>query len=193
MLFLIPLSLAMADLLFYIEVGNDMKKFFVDAESDGLYGAFLSVAAMVTDENGAEIDSFYASVNISREQIESEWVRENVYPDLKNAGTFFDTEEEMLEAFWSFWMEHRADSVCIAYVQYPVECRLFTRCVMKNETERAFLGPFPLYDLSTLLVTKGLSFNPDMQALSGLNLKAHDAMNDVRMMAAAWDRLISEK
>ena len=169
-----------------------MKRFFVDAESDGLYGAFLSVAAMVTDEAGAELDRFYASVRISLDRIGSAWVRENVYPDLKNAEIFFDTEAEMLAAFWSFWMEHRADSVCIAYVQHPVESRLFTRCVMINEAERAFLGPFPLYDLSTLLAANGLSFNADMQALSGLNLKAHDAMNDVKMMAAVWNKLGNE-
>ena len=169
-----------------------MKRFFVDAESDGLYGAFLSVAVMVTDENGEELDRFYASVNISSDQIVSEWVRENVYPDLKNAEIYFDGEEEMLEAFWSFWMKYREDSMCISYVQYPVECRLFTRCVMMNEKERAFQGPFPLYDLSTLLASKGFPFDVDMAALSGMQLKAHDAMNDVRMMAAVWQRLFSE-
>lgn len=165
-----------------------MKKFFVDAETDGLYGDFLSVAAMVTDENGAELDRFYASVNILPNQIETEWVKENVYPDLKNAEIFFDTEEEMLEMFWSFWMKYRTDSICIAYVQYPVECRLFARCVMKNKEERTFLGPFPIYDLSTLLVAKGFGFDEDMQALSGLKLKAHDAINDVRMMAEVWKK-----
>ncbi len=166
-----------------------MKKFFVDAESDGLYGAFLSVAAMVTDENGAELDRFYASVNVSPDQIETEWVKENVYPELKNAEAYFDTEKDLLEAFWSFWMKHRADSVCIAYVQYPVESRLFERCVMVNKEERTFLGPFPLYDLSTLLTARGFGFDEDMQVLSGLKLKAHDAMNDVRMMAAVWKKL----
>ena len=166
-----------------------MKKFFVDAESDGLYGAFLSVAAMVTDENGAELERFYASLNILPEQIASEWVKEHVYPDLKNAEMFFDTEAEMLEAFWLFWMKYREEAMCIAYVQYPVEARLVSRCVMKNEAERAFLGPFPLYDLSTLLLAKGFSFDVDMQAFSGLNLPSHDAMNDVRMMAAVWQKL----
>lgn len=171
---------------------KDMKRFFVDAECDGLYGTFLSVAAMVTDEVGEALDRFYAAVRISSEQISSAWVRENVYPDLKNAEIFFDTEMEMLEAFWSFWMKHRADSVCIAYVQHPVESRLFTRCVMTDEAERAFLGPFPLYDLSTLLAANGIPFNADMQALSGLNLRSHDAMNDVRMMAAVWNRLVGK-
>ncbi len=169
-----------------------MKRFFVDAESDGLYGAFLSIAAIVMDKNGEELDRFYASLNVSPEQITSEWVKENVYPSLKNAEIFFAAEGEMLEAFWTFWMKHREDSICIAHVQYPVEARLFMRCVMENATERAFLGPFPLYDLSTLLMAKGFSFDADMQALSGLNLKAHDAMNDVRMMSAVWNKLVSE-
>ena len=169
-----------------------MKKFYVDAESDGLYGAFLSVAAMVTDEAGAELDRFYAAVNVSCEDINSEWVRANVYPDLKNAEIFFDDEEDLLEAFWLFWMKHREDSICIAYVQHPVESRLFTRCVMKNEMERAFLGPFPLYDLSTLLAANEIPFDTNMQELSGLNFKSHDAMNDVRMMAAVWQKLFGE-
>ena len=63
---------------------------------------------------------------------------------------------------------------------------------MKNEEERAFLGPFPLYDLSTLLVAKGYAFDVDMRVLSDMNLDAHDAMNDVRMMAAVWNRLYDE-
>ena len=166
-----------------------MNNFFVDAETDGLYGDFLSVAAIVTDETGAEIDRFYASVNIKPEKLETEWVKENVYPYLKNAAIHFAHEEEMLEAFWSFWIKHSEDSICIAYVQYPVECRLFEKCVMKNKAERTFLAPFPIYDLSTLLFSKGLSFNADMQKLSGMEIISHDAMNDVKMMASVWKKL----
>lgn len=169
-----------------------MKRFFVDAESDGLYGGFLSVAAMVTDEKGVELDRFYASVKISSEYIEAEWVKENVYPYLENADYHFDSESEMLEAFWAFWIKHRTDSICISHVQHPVESRLFTYCVMKDVEERMFLGPFPLYDLSTLLIARGLSFNEDMQILSGMSLKEHDAMNDVKMMAVVWNALIHE-
>lgn len=169
-----------------------MNRFFVDAESDGLYGPFLSIAAMVTDEKGAELDRFYVSVKISPEQIKTEWVKENVYPDLKNADARCDNESELLEAFWQFWIKHRTDSVCISYVQYPVESRLFMRCVMENESQRAFLAPFPIYDLSTLLAARRFSFDADVQALSGMNLKAHDAMNDVKMMAAVWNALADE-
>ena len=163
--------------------------FFVDAETDGLYGKFLSVAALVTDVTGVQIDSFYAAVNVEYEDIASAWVKENVFESLCNAYKFFDDEKSLLEDFWAFWMKHREKSECVAYVQYPVESRLFSTCVMQNISEREFLAPFPLYDLSTLLVASGYDFDCDMQSLSGLDIVIHDAMNDVKMMSEVWRKL----
>ena len=167
-----------------------MNRFYVDAECDGLYGAFLSVAAMVTDENGKELDRFYVSVRANESDIQTDWVREHVLPYLANADEIVNTEDELLDSFWEFWMKHRESAVCIAYVQYPVEARLFSQCVMKAAEERTFLGPYPLYDLSTLLVARGLDPDPDMAALSGMELTEHDAMNDVRMIAKVWEKLM---
>ena len=106
-------------------------------------------------------------------------------PCLDNADERAATEDELLDCFWDFWMKHRESAVCIAFVQYPVEARLFSCCVMKLPDERAFLGSFPLYDLS-----RGLDPDADMAALSGMELIPHDAMNDVRMMARVWKNLI---
>ena len=167
-----------------------MNRFYVDAECDGLYGAFLSVAAMVTDENGRELDRFYVSVRANESDIQTDWVREHVLPYLANADEIVNTEDELLDSFWEFWMKHREDAVCIAYVQYPVEARLFSQCVMKAPEERTFLGPYPLYDLSTLLVARGLDPDQNMAELSGMELTEHDAMNDVRMTAKVWEKLI---
>lgn len=163
--------------------------FFIDAESDGLYGRFLSVAALVTDENGVELDSFYGAVKITEEEIASDWVRENVYPYLKNASVIFESEKEMLEELWKFWLKHRENADCVSYVPYPVESRLFISCVTENTEERQFLAPFPLYDLATFLELRSCNYDSDMQALSGLDLVSHDAMNDVRMAAAVWRKL----
>lgn len=170
-----------------------MKKriFFVDAECDGLYGKFLSVAALVTDKNGTEADSFYGAVRVTDKNIASDWVKENVYPSLSNAQTFFDSEKELLEAFWEFWLRHREEADCVSYVPYPVESRLFITCVSENTEKRQLLAPFPLYDLATLLETKGYSFDSDVSNLSGLGLKSHDAMNDVRMTAEVWRKLFN--
>ena len=60
-----------------------------------------------------------------------------------------------------------------------------------NGSGRTYI-PIPLYDLSTLLAANGIPFNANMQVLSGLSFKSHDAMNDVRMMAAVWQKLFGE-
>ena len=163
-----------------------MHLFIVDAETDGLYGGFLSVAALVTGEDGTEIDHFYGAVDVSKEEISSRWVRDNVYPMLTFAEKHFASEHELLEAFWLFWIKYREEAVCIADVGYPVEARLFMRCVMNDEKNREFLGPYPLIDLSSILLASGVDPNMDRQILAEVPLVRHDAMNDVRMTLSIW-------
>ncbi|MCR5782219.1 MAG: hypothetical protein K6G90_05720 [Clostridia bacterium] len=171
-----------------------MSLFFVDAETDGLYGAFLSIAALAADDDGKETDRFCASVRIKKEDIQSRWVRQNVFPYLENADLRFNDQADMLTAFWNFWIRHRNNETrCVAYVQYPVETRLFEECVRFDLPERALLAPFPIYDLSTLLCARGYGFDIDLQEFSGLKLTSHDAMNDVLMTAAVWNKLIYKR
>lgn len=165
-----------------------MKQFFVDAETDGLYGPFLSVAALVLGERGEELDRFYGAVPVDGLTVLTPWVRENVLPSLARAEQVFPDEAALLEGFWAFWLRHRETSLCIADVGVPVEARLFARCVQRAPKKRAFLGPYPLYDLSTALYLRGIDPLGDRRALSGLTLTAHDAMDDVRMLAALWNR-----
>ena len=167
--------------------GETMNRFFVDAETDGLYGDFLSVAVLVTDDCGEETDRFYAAVEAP--EVRSAWVRENVLPSLTNAEELVPNEQALLERFWRFWLKHREQAVCIADVACPVEARLFAKCVEAELPQREFLGPFPIYDLATLLAARGIDFDTDRRRLSGLDLRQHDAMDDVRMMAAIWNLL----
>lgn len=164
--------------------------FFVDAETDGLYGRFLSVAAMVTDETGKELDRFYGAVSVTREELTSDWVKENVYPYLAQAEKVYANQQDLLEDFWQFWMTYRDKAPCVAYVPCPVEARLFCACVEADPTRREFLAPLPLYDLATLLRSRGMDFDQDLAALSGQTLQRHDALADVRMMAAIWVKLL---
>lgn len=162
---------------------------FVDAETNGLYGSFLSVAALVTDEEGRELEHFYAERVLDPGERLTPWVIEHVLPQLGAAELTAPTEEALLEAFWAFWLRHRETAECVAYVQYPVEARLFSACVLRAPQEREFQGPFPLYDLSTLLAMHGLGVNADLQTLTGLDLPSHHALNDVKLAAAAWIKL----
>lgn len=169
-----------------------MHRFFVDAESDGLYGSVLSVAALVTDEENRELCHFYGAVSPEQTEIRSPWVRMHVLPMLGMAEEIFPTEAALTEAFWQFWLDHRKTCQCIADVGVPVEARLFSLCVRRDPQVREFLGPYPLLDLSTLLLARGIDPLSDRATLSGLALTPHDPLNDVRMAAKIWHQAISK-
>ena len=165
------------------------KYMFIDAETDGLYGPFLSIAAIVCDAEGEEESIFYACRSCTPEEITEEWVLENVYPYLKS-DNLYEEEEGLLSSFWRFYMEHK-DCICIGDVIYPVESRLFERCVRANLSERSFQGPYPLMDLSSMLYVRGM--DPLTERSSLMNRSdyiPHYALDDVRMSIAIWKKYI---
>lgn len=169
-----------------------MRCFFLDAETDGLYGIFLSVAALVTDEYGKELDRFYCALEPEKANIRSQWVKENVLPHLSEADQLFESETELLEAFWVFWLKYREGVICVSDVSYPVEARLFSTCVMRDLHTREFQGPYPLFDLSTLLLARGIDPDAARPQLARMNIEAHNAMNDVTILSSIWREYIND-
>ena len=126
-----------------------MKIFSFDAETDGLYGDIFAIGAVVLDESGIIIDTFAGKA--CEESVSNAWVKENVLPytvDLKQ----YASRQELREQFWSFYMRYREESICVADIMHPVESLLMRLCVQDNPEDREFKGPYPLYDLSTLLL-----------------------------------------
>lgn len=169
---------------------NKDKLFFVDAECDGLYGNFITVAGIIIDIEGNEIDRFYYGIQKENLHVESEWVRDNVLPKLGNY-TGFSSEKEMLEAFWKKWMSFQEDAYAIGDVIYPVECRLFQKCVEVNEMERSFLAPYPFLDLASILYAREIDPLSERIKLSGSIQDAiqHNALFDIEMTAKIWNQL----
>ncbi len=167
-----------------------MRKFmFIDAETDGLYGPFLSIAAITCDEKGNEESIFYARRKLMAEEIQEEWVKEHVVPYL-NASIVFETELELLQAFWEYYRSYK-DCVCIGDVIYPVEIRIFEQNVMQNLEERKFQAPYPFLDLSSMLYAKQIDPNIERSKLVDTsNFMAHNALDDVRISIAIWKKYI---
>lgn len=162
---------------------------FIDAETDGLYGKFISVAMLVADSVGNETDRLYVGIRKELLNAQNDWVKENVIPILGNYAEY-DTESELLEAVWSFWIKHRDNSYCIADVTYPVECHLFEKCVSVDIENRNQLAPFPLMDLSSMLYAKGINPLTDRLELSKSYKTMHNAMNDIEMSLEIWKKYI---
>lgn len=166
------------------------KLFFLDAECDGLYGSFITIAGIVVDIDGTEIDRFYYGIQRDKLHIKSEWVKQNVLPKLGDYTDFSD-EGEMLEAFWQKWMQYQKDAYAIGDVIYPVECRLFQRCVEHNETERSSFAPYPFLDLASILYSKNINPLMERTELSGCieNALQHNALFDIEMMNKIWSKI----
>ena len=173
-----------------------MERLFVDAETDGLYGSFLSVAAVVTDDSGSETDLFYGVVKDFDRSIQSEWVKKNVLPFIKDTvrseKDYYESEYDLIEAFYSFYLRHR-DSSVIADVCCPVEARLFEEAVMHNLSEREYQAPYPLLDLSSMLFANGISPLADRRSLVDCcDLRPHNALDDVRMSIRLFEMINRE-
>lgn len=160
---------------------------FVDAETDGLYGKFLSIAAICCNESGEEQNQFYHRLDVTQEDVEDGWVKEQVLPIL-NHGVLHASEEQLLCAFWDFYESIMPDYV-ITDVMYPVEARLFERCVLFDEAQRKWKAPFPMLDLSNMLYVQGIDPLIDREKLVDCSdLQKHNALDDVRMSIRIWKK-----
>lgn len=171
-------------------MGKKDKLFLVDAECDGLYGDFITVAGLIMDANGNETDRFYYGIQKENLHVKNEWVKENVLPKLGNY-TPFPNEREMLEAFWKKWITYHEDAYAAGDVIYPVECRLFQKCVEINEAERSILAPYPLLDLASILYAKQIDPICERIKLSDCtqNEMQHNALFDIEMTVKIWKSL----
>lgn len=176
-----------------IESENTMKYMFIDAETDGLYGSMLSVASIICDEKGQQVDSFYGFLDCSINDIKDDWVKKNVYPYLKqrdNNSFAYKSEQEMLSDFWSFY-RNSGECYCIGDVIYPVEAQLMRKCVEMDLKERKFQGPFPFLDLSSMLYAKGIDPSVERRQLVDCSkYQLHNALDDVRMSIDIWRQYI---
>lgn len=160
--------------------------FFVDAETDGLYGSFLSVAVIVTDCECRELERHYWGVAPKNLQIQNQWVMENVLP-IMGAYEECENEAELLENVWQVWEKYCDHAYAVANVCFPVETRLFEACVRQNLEERMYKGPFPFLDLSNLLYAKGENPLAEYKELLGEDVCGqHNALVDVEMMLRIW-------
>lgn len=169
---------------------------FIDAETDGLYGSFLTVAMVVVEEvSGRVIEEVYYGVRREHIQVTDEWTRNNVLPRLGNY-TICEDEEDLLERTWQFWSKYRERAHAVADVAYPVETRLFEKCVRKKPQERMFQAPYPLLDISTILYWKGVeAANAEGKNLGGERYEAdqhHNALYDAKATMNLWIKLKEE-
>jgi hypothetical protein len=129
-----------------------MRIFSFDAETNGLWGKAFAIAAIVFDENSKAIALFKGRCPITGEV--NEWVKDNVLPQIEDLDVTYGSYELLLEAFSKFYLEFKADSAIIAHMPFPVETT-----VLRDMRDLGYIGdwdgPFPLIDVSGLLLSRG--------------------------------------
>ena len=178
------------------------KLFFIDAETDGLYGPFLSAAVIITDMNCNVIERAYYGVNVKNLSIIEAWTKDNVIPVLGQY-TECENECELLEQIWKLWESMNGKAYAVGDVIYPVEVRLFQKCIEKNLTERCAQGPFPFLDISSMKYCKEIDpiayiederfvhLNADT-VINNKSQSVHNALYDVEVMIAEYKLLKGE-
>ena len=170
------------------------KLVFLDVETDGLYGSFLTVALIATDWEGNELERAYLGIRREKMHITEPWVEENVLPRLGEYEPV-DTEEELLRKAWDFWLRYREEAYAVCDVGYPVEARFLKACVELDVKQNAMLAPFPLVDLSSLILAKGYEplINREELVADYESTKQHNELYDVEVSIEVWKKLMSKK
>lgn len=180
------------------QLGQATPVMVFDVESVGLHGEGFAVGFVVI-KGGMEVDSgaFGCPQSYALDDAgnlpphvssDRQWVGENV-PDVGALGSPFVVRER----FWNVWSTWKSKgAVLAADCAWPVEGRFLNACVDIATDLRRWDGPYPLIEISTLLLAAG--FDPMASFPRGENeLPMHhplaDARQSARLMMMAIDKL----
>lgn len=158
-----------------------------DVESIGLHGEGFAVAYVVMRRDGEILDEVCLSCSpdaASGSQDSRLWVASNV-PLLEPR---FRTPREVRNEFWRRWIVWKGvGAALVADCAWPVEARFLAAAVDDDLHVREWSGPYPLIDLSSMLLARGRDPLGTFERLPD-ELPAHHPLADARQSA----RLLAE-
>lgn len=154
-------------------INNQTKFLCFDLESNGLHGQAFAIGALVIDATGKVYDQFMARIRVTKKM--DEWVKENVVPVIDDMPITHKTYPEMCEDFWQWFVaaQEISDYVLVSN-GYPVEYRFLLDCQGADIDERYWQHPFPIIDLSSLLLPLGELKDASKSKLMAKVQKQHD-------------------
>jgi hypothetical protein len=163
--------------------------FFVfDVESAGLHGEGFAVGWVIVKGDGSRVSEGCLSCPPleagCRDEKDWEWVKANVPPiPVTHPTPYF-----LRGAFWKEWLKWKEQgALLVADCAWPVEARFLLDCVDDQTAHRTWEGPYPLHDLASVLLTRGLDPLATRDRLAD-ELPKHNPLADARQSA----RLLTE-
>ena len=163
----------------------------IDVESVGLHGEGFAVGWVEIDRAGVVHGEGRAWCEPSKAVDHDDpdgraWVAANV-PRPSGIQPLADTRS-VRDAFWKVWQEAKARGVLLAAdCCWPVESRFLAACVGDDPHSRRWAGPYPLIDVSSVILTAGLDPSATFPRRED-ELPQHDPLTDARQSA----RLLAE-
>ena len=164
-------------------ISNATKLLSFDLETNGLHGQAFAIGAVLMGADGETINEFTARTNI--EGLIDPWVEKNVLPAIADVTITHSSYEDMREDFWAWYLENKpkADYVLVNN-GYPVEYRFLLDCQEANLDERYWQHPFPILDLTSLLVQHDHKTPIDKTKLTnGEKYSLHHPLHDAKVAA----------
>lgn len=168
-------------------ITNQTRILCFDLESNGLHGQAFAIGALMIDMQGKVTDEFTARIKIDGEI--DEWVKNNVLPAISAMPITHKTYQEMCDDFWQWFVRaHEKSDYVLVSNGYPVEYRFLLDCQDADIEARYWQHPFPLIDLSSLLLGLGQlgeGSKKDLAAKATKNeaLTPHHPLHDAKATA----------
>lgn len=132
-----------------------MKLLSFDIESNGLQGEAFAVGAVLMNADGTVESEFMGRCPVKGPL--DAWVRDNVLPPMEGVPENYPTDRAMRDAFWEWYTEAKAAAdFVLTNNPYPVEARFLIACQNDHLPVRGFDHPFPMLDLSSMLIAIGV-------------------------------------
>ncbi len=161
--------------------------FFVfDVESVGLHGDGFAVGyVIIAAVDGAEVSSGLAwsnPDNVRQGDVhDREWVKNHV-PTLPHERRVLSARE-LREWFWGAWQSAADEGAwLVADCPWPVEARFLHDCIGDDPGPRQWKGPYPLIDVASVRMAKGLNPLGSEERFSN-ELPMHNPLADARQSA----------
>lgn len=150
---------------------SDIAGVVLDAETDGLMGKVLAICAKAYDAKGVMVSEFaYREAGASPT---NPWVATNVWPH--NAD--LPEVHNLHAAFAAWWVRYKGPAY--AHMGAPVESGLF-RALYERGLMGEFDGPYPLHDVASILLARGMDPTSVDSAADVLGVRPSGSSHDCR-------------
>jgi hypothetical protein len=146
----------MVNILKVPKINKDTTILSFDLETNGLHGEAFAVGAVVMNADGEVIDEFTGRTKLIGKV--DEWVEKNVLPVITDIPETHSSDKHLRDNFWSWFVKAQENSDYVLVSNgYPVEYRFLIQCQEDDLEKRYWDHPFPILDLTSILVAKGVA------------------------------------